>query len=65
MPKRKTVKGVQGRFKVTGRGKLVAFRAGRRHLLSGKRAKVKRRLRRPRVLAKTEVRKLKQLLYRG
>ena len=62
MPKIKTVKGVKGRFKVTGRGKLVGFRAGRRHLLAGKRAKIKRHLRRPATLAKVDTRKIRALM---
>ena len=62
MPKLKTVKGVKGRFKVTGTGKLLGFRAGRRHLLSGKRAKVKRQLRRPQILSRTDTQKVRTLL---
>ena len=62
MPKIKTVKGVKARFKVTGRGKLVGFRAGRRHLLAGKRAKVKRHLRRPVTLASVDERKIHALI---
>jgi large subunit ribosomal protein L35 len=45
MPKMKTVKGVKERFKVTGRGKLMGYRAGRRHLMGSKRSKVKRQMR--------------------
>ena len=62
MPKIKTVKGVTARFKVTGRGKLVGFRAGRRHLLAGKRAKIKRHLRRPMMLSKVDTRKIRALM---
>ena len=62
MPKIKTVKGVTERFKVTGRGKLVGFRAGRRHLLAGKRAKIKRHLRRPTTLSKVDTRKIRALI---
>ncbi len=62
MSKLKTVKGVQHRLKVTGRGKLLGFRAGRRHLLSGKRAKTKRGLRRPQTLAKVDTRKIRSLV---
>ena len=62
MPKIKTVKGVKERFKVTGRGKLVGYRAGRRHLLGGKRSKAKRLMRRPRVLAEIDARRLRQLI---
>ena len=47
MPKLKTVKGIKARFKVTGTGKLIGNRAGRRHLLTGRRPKRKRQFRRP------------------
>ena len=62
MPKMKTVKGVKDRFKVTGRGKVIGFRAGRRHLLAGKRAKIKRKLRGSVTLARVEERKIRALL---
>lgn len=45
MPKMKTRKAMLARFKVTGTGKLKRRRPGRRHLLSGKSANRKRRLR--------------------
>jgi large subunit ribosomal protein L35 len=62
MPKLKTVKGVKERFKVTGRGKLLARRAGRRHLLGHRRRKTKRQLRRPQLLAPVDVKKLRRLV---
>ncbi len=62
MPTIKTVKGVKRRFKVTGTGKLVGFRAGRRHLLGGKRAKTKRHLRRPRTVSSVDKRKIRALM---
>ena len=62
MPKIKTVKGVKARFKVTGTGKLVGRRAGRRHLLGGKRAKTKRQLRRPQTLSERDTRKIRALV---
>ena len=62
MPKLKTIKGVKGRIKVTGTGKLIGFRAGRRHLLAGKRAKIKRHLRRDQVLAPVDARKIRSLI---
>ncbi len=60
--KLKTVKGVKRRFKVTGTGKLLGFRAGRRHLLTGKRAKIKRQFRRPQILSRADERKVKALI---
>ena len=62
MPTLKTVKGVKRRLKVTGTGKLVGFRAGRRHLLGGKRAKIKRQLRRPTTLSQVDARKIRTLI---
>ena len=62
MPKMKTLKSVKGRFKITGRGKVIGFRPGRRHLLSGKRAKIKRKLRGSVTLARVEERKIHALL---
>ena len=60
--KLKTVKGVKDRIKVTGTGKLIAHRAGRRHLLSGRRAKVKRQRRRLQVLSPVDARKIRPLI---
>lgn len=62
MPKLKTCKGVKARLKVTGTGKLVGFRPGRRHLLGGKRSKIKRQLRRPLTVSRTEERSIRSLI---
>lgn len=62
MPTLKTVKGVKARFRITRTGKVLAFRAGRRHLLSGKRSKIKRHLRRPRRLSAVETGKVRPLI---
>jgi large subunit ribosomal protein L35 len=62
MPKMKTVKGVKERLKVTGTGKLLGFRPGRRHLLGGRRAKLKRQLRRPMLVSRAEERKIRALV---
>ncbi|MEK7269714.1 MAG: 50S ribosomal protein L35 [Planctomycetota bacterium] len=45
MPKMKTRKALAKRFKKTATGKLLHWKAGRRHLMSGKSAKRRRRLR--------------------
>ncbi len=50
----KTKKSVQGRFKVTARGKLKRTRPGRRHILTKKSANRKRHLRRPGLVDKTK-----------
>lgn len=45
MPKMKTNKSIKSRFKVTGTGKLKRTKPGRRHILTKKSSKRKRRLR--------------------
>ena len=45
MPKLKTHKGVKARIKVTGTGKLMYRRGGRRHLMTGKPSKRTRKMR--------------------
>ena len=62
MPKLKTVKGVKERFKETGTGKLLARRAGKRHLLGSRRRKTKRQLGRPKLLAAVDAKKLRSLI---
>ena len=62
MPKIKTVKGVKDRIKVTGTGKLIGFRPGRRHLLGGKPTKIKRKLRKSRVLSRRDERQVRALI---
>ena len=47
MGKLKTHKGVKRRFTITGTGKLMHAKSGRRHLLTGKSARRMRKLRRP------------------
>jgi large subunit ribosomal protein L35 len=46
MPKIKTNKGAKKRFKVTATGKVLFKPAGRRHLMSGKKSKIRRQMRR-------------------
>ncbi len=59
MPKavarRKTKKAVAKRFKVTARGKVLAPRAGRRHLASSKNRKRMRRLGKPKTVRSEDV----------
>lgn len=63
MPKaiarRKTKKAVAKRFKVTGTGKVLRAHAGRRHLLSSKSAKRKRKLAKAAVVDKTDEARIK------
>jgi large subunit ribosomal protein L35 len=65
MPKLKTHKGVARRFKKTGTGKLMYYRAGRRHLLTGKSSRAQRKLRKRALVAKVSEEKLKQLIPYG
>ncbi len=50
----KTKKSVAKRFKITGTGKILRSRAGRRHLLSGKSAKRRRSLGKRSLVSKTD-----------
>ncbi|MBI3088249.1 MAG: 50S ribosomal protein L35 [Candidatus Omnitrophica bacterium] len=62
MPKLKTHKGVAGRIKVTGTGKLTRFRSGRRHLLTRRPPKRMRQLRRSVEVSAAQEKKLRQLI---
>jgi large subunit ribosomal protein L35 len=62
MPKQKTNKSIAKRVKVTKRGKILRGRPGRRHLLSVKKGKRRRQLRRGAELGKEEAFRVKKLL---
>jgi large subunit ribosomal protein L35 len=62
MPKMKTHKGAQKRMRVTKNGKVLFHRAGKRHLLSGKSAKRRRRLRKSTTVNDAFLRKIRLLL---
>lgn len=62
MPKMKTNRSAAKRFKVTGKKKLKRMRAGKSHLLEEKSAKRKRRLRRPGLVGKEDIKRMKSLL---
>ena len=62
MPKMKTRKAVAKRFRVTGRGKVKHARAFRRHLLTVKNRKRKRKLGGPDQLNRTDQEKIKSML---
>ena len=64
MPKMKTNKSVAKRMKITGTGKIMRRKAGLRHLLSGKRPKHKRRLKRGGQVHKSDMRRVRALLGR-
>jgi large subunit ribosomal protein L35 len=62
MPKTKTHKGTAKRFKVTGSGKIVRQRAGRRHLMEHKPTKQTRRLDGTVVVSANDAPRIKRLL---
>ncbi len=62
MPKQKTHKGIAKRVKVTGRGKLKHRRAGASHLMSGKNAKRRRRIRTTAIIRAGKLKAMKEAL---
>ena len=62
MPKFKTHSGASKRFKITGTGKVLRQRAGRRHLLERKSSRLTRRLDGTAEMATPDARKIRKLL---
>ncbi|AHC26202.1 MULTISPECIES: 50S ribosomal protein L35 [Actinomycetes] len=62
MPKAKTHSGASKRFRVTGSGKVVRQKAGKRHLLEHKPSKQTRRLDGRTVVAANDTKRVKKLL---
>ena len=62
MPKQKTHSGAKKRIKVTGSGKLLREKAGKRHLLERKPSKLTRRLSGTTEVAPSDAKKMKKLL---
>ena len=62
MPKMKTHKAVAAKFRVTGTGKLVMSRPGRRHKLTNKSPKRKRQLRGGTLVDEGHLRTYKRLM---
>ncbi|HWL36546.1 MAG TPA: 50S ribosomal protein L35 [Frankiaceae bacterium] len=62
MPKQKTHSGAKKRFKVTGSGKLLFQRAGKRHLLERKPSTLTRRLTGTAELSKPDAKTARKLL---
>ena len=62
MSKRKTKRGLAKRVKKKKSGVITRRRAGKRHLLSGKSSKRKRKLRQPAILSKSDRKKIKGLI---
>jgi large subunit ribosomal protein L35 len=64
MPKNKTHSGMKKRVKVTGSGKLLTERAGKRHLLERKPSRLTRRLTGSTEVAAVDAPRVKKLLGR-
>ena len=58
----KTNRSAAKRFKLTGNGKLVRFKANKRHILTKKSTKRKRNLRQPIVTDATNVKTMKKIM---
>ncbi|HZM81380.1 MAG TPA: 50S ribosomal protein L35 [Candidatus Limnocylindrales bacterium] len=64
MPKMKSHTGMGKRVKVTGKGKILAEQAGKRHLLEGKSSRRTRRLTGTVEVSKADAPRIKKLLGR-
>ena len=64
MPKNKTHSGMKKRVKVTGTGKLLTERAGKRHLLERKSSTLTRRLTGTEELSPADTGRVKRMLGR-
>ena len=62
MPKRKPHSGATKRFRVTGSGKVMRERAGKRHLLEHKSSRRTRRLSSDQVLSPADAKNVKKML---
>ncbi len=65
MPKLKSKRGAKKRFKVTAKGKIKASKSFRRHILTSKRHKRKRHLRKGMILSPSETKRLMISLLGG
>jgi large subunit ribosomal protein L35 len=65
MPKLKTNKGARKRLKITKNGKLMRYKPGRRHILTSKSSKRKRKMRRCIEVLGMEAKITKKLLPYG
>ena len=61
MPKMKTKRAAAKRFKLTGTGKLMRFKANKRHILTKKSTKRKRNLRKPILADATNIKTMKKI----
>lgn len=62
MPKIKTHRGAAKRFKVTGTGKIMRWKAYKSHLLTGKSSKRTKKLRKAALVSDSEYANVKRLI---
>jgi large subunit ribosomal protein L35 len=62
MPKLKTKKSIKKRMRFTKTGKIKRYKAGRRHLMSGKSGNKRRHLRKSGLVAGNQLKMVSQLL---
>ncbi|MDZ7694071.1 MAG: 50S ribosomal protein L35 [Balneolaceae bacterium] len=62
MPKMKTNSGAKKRFKITANGKVKRKKAGKRHILTKKRSKRKRKLGQATLVDDTQEKNIKKML---
>ncbi len=62
MPKQKSKRALRKRVRLTGSGRLRRYHAYKRHILTKKHPKRKRRLRKPTLVSKGDEHRLKRLL---
>ena len=62
MPKQKTSRAAAKRFKLTGTGKLKRNKAYKRHILTKKSTKTKRKLRKAAMIDQSNVKQIKKIL---
>lgn len=65
MPKLKTNRSAKKRIRITKSGKAKHFKAGRSHLLTGKRSKRKRQLGKPGYVSTGELKSIHKILPYG
>ena len=62
MPKLKSNRAAMKRFRLTGNGKIRSKRAFMRHILTKKKKKLKRHLRRPGIIKRPDEKKIRLLM---
>ena len=63
MPKLKSHRGVAKRFKITAKGKIKRYKGYKSHILQDKPSSRKRRLSRPVLVDKANIKKIRKMIY--